>query len=169
MGNKTIYVSENDELLYEKAKEIAGEALSSVIARALREFVSRHQEKEKGMKEISLKVGKEKAEREMRFVGTKLGEWTGFSDDKEWWLKGTIYKTQKGNFAIYLITVCKASLLTNPGHWKMSGDYLVNSKSSDLIVGKNSKELEDKLPKELLVSLENYLKKDEQPIEYLDI
>ena len=35
MGNKTIYVSEKDEVLFNRAKEIAGEALSSVIARAL--------------------------------------------------------------------------------------------------------------------------------------
>ena len=51
MPNKTIYVSEQDVSLFEEAKDIAGGALSSVIARALREYVSKHQKKTQGMKQ----------------------------------------------------------------------------------------------------------------------
>ena len=50
MPNKTIYVSEKDATLFEEAKEIAGEALSSVIVRAISEFVSRSREMKKGNK-----------------------------------------------------------------------------------------------------------------------
>ncbi|HEY4876569.1 MAG TPA: hypothetical protein VIH86_13410, partial [Puia sp.] len=63
MGNRTIYVSEKDESLFERAKEIAGEALSSVIARALREYVTRNEEKGKGMKEITVKIGQHDSQR----------------------------------------------------------------------------------------------------------
>ncbi|HTS44537.1 MAG TPA: EXLDI protein, partial [Puia sp.] len=112
MPNKTIYVSEKDELLFDQAKELAGEALSSVIVRALREFVSRHLNKKKGVKEVTLKVGVDGAQREQRFIGSLIGEWNGFSDDKEWYMKGSIYRTQKDNWAVFLETVSKASLFT---------------------------------------------------------
>src|SRR5271155_2711155 len=124
MGNKTIYVSEKDESLFEHAKEIAGEALSSVIARALREYVSRHDEKEKGMKEISVKVGMDNSQREQRFIGQEVGKWSGFSDDKVWLMDAKIYRTQKGKWAILLHHSTKATLLTNPKAWKKNGDYL---------------------------------------------
>ena len=124
MGNKTIYVSEKDESLFEHAKEIAGEALSSVIARALREYVSRHEEKVHGMKEISVKVGKHNSEREQRFIGKEIGKWSGFSDDKVWLMEAKIYQTQKGNWAILLRETTKATLLTNPKEWSKNVDYL---------------------------------------------
>jgi EXLDI family protein len=169
MPNKTIYVSEKDENLFEQAKEIAGEALSSVISRALREFIARNTEKEKGMKEIAVKVGKENAQLEKRFIGYPLGKWSGFSDDEVWWLEAQIYKTQKGNVAILLQTVAKATLLTNPTLWKASGDYLINVKKSEFFVAKKAQELKDKLPKDLLEIIENASQRDENPIEYLDI
>lgn len=169
MPNKTIYVSEKDASLFEQAKEIAGEALSSVIVRALSEYVSRHQDKQKGMKEVSVKVGVDGAEREQRFVGSLVGKWSGFSDDKVWFLKSIIYRTQKENWAVLLETVCKASLLTNKKEWKESGDYLINPKRSEIIIGKSSKELQSKLPKELYISLTEYTKQYESPVEYLDI
>jgi EXLDI family protein len=169
MPNKTIYVSEKDASLFEQAKEIAGEALSSVIVRALREFVTRKQDRNKGMKEITLKVGIDGVEREQRFIGSLIGEWKGLSDNKEWFLNASIYKTQKENWAVFLETVCKASLLTNRKEWKESGDYLINPKKSELIIGKSPEELQNKLPKELFVTLTEHAKHYESPIEYLDI
>jgi EXLDI family protein len=169
MPNKTIYVSEKDVTLFEKAKEIAGEALSSVIVRALNEYVARHQHKEKGMKEVSVKVGIDGAQREQRFIGSRIGEWNGFSDDKVWFMKAAIYKTQKENWAIFLETICKASLLTNKQEWKAGGDYLINPRKSELIIGKSPEELKKKLPKELYVSYMEHTKHEENPVEYLDI
>lgn len=169
MPNKTIYVSENDESLFEEAKHIAGEALSSVIVRALKEYISRHEDKQKGMKEISVRVGSHDAEREQRFVGSYVGEWSGFSDDKDWFLKATMYRTQKNNWAVLIETVCKASLLTNKKEWKESGDYLINPRKSELVVGESAEELKNALPKELYTSLSEHAKHFEQPVEYLDI
>jgi len=169
MPNKTIYVSEKDETLFEEAKAIAGEALSSVISRALREFIARHTHKEKGMKEISVKIGKENAERENRFIGYQLGKWSGFSDDEVWLIEAHIYKTQKGNLAVHLQTIGKATLLTNPRLWKSSGDYLISVKKSELFVAKTAKELKDKIPQRLFEIVENVALREENPVEYLDI
>ena len=169
MPNKTIYVSDQDVTLFEEAKNIAGEALSSVISRALKEYVARHQEKAKGMKEIALKVGSSGAEREQRFVGAQVGDWSGFSDDKQWWLSAAIYRTQKNNWAIYFVHVCKASLLTNKKQWKESGDYLINSKSSELLVATTPEGLKNKLPIELFKKLKELAEREETPVEYLDI
>jgi len=169
MPNKTIYVSEKDASLFEQAKEIAGEALSSVIVRALSEYVARYQNREKGMKDVSVKVGVGGAEHEQRFVGSRIGDWSGFSDNKEWYQKAAIYRTQKQNWAVFLETVCKASLLTNKKAWKESGDYLINPHKSELIVGKSPEELKAKLPKELFLSFVEHAKHEESPVEYLDI
>jgi EXLDI family protein len=169
MPNKTIYVSDSNASLFEEAKNIAGEALSSVITRALREYVGRHQKKAQGMKEVSILVGKHDAERENRFVGAVLNEWQGFSDDKEWWMTATIYRTQKGNWAVHLATICKGTLLTDKKAWKESGDYLINPRQSELLIGSTTKDFKDKLPQELYSTLTNIMEKDEKPVEYLDI
>ena len=168
MGNKTIYVSEKDEILFNRAKEIAGEALSSVIARALSEYVSRHEEKAKGMKEITVKVGKHNSQREQRFVGEEVGKWSGFSDDKVWLMDAKIYQTKKGNWAILLRHSTKATLLTNPNEWRIN-EYLEDATKVELIVGENLNQLKEKLPVSLYSTLEDISKKYEIPVEYLDI
>jgi len=169
MPNKTIYVSEKDESLFEEAKNIAGEALSSVIVRALTEFIARNKNKQKGMKEIALKIGIKGAESEKRFIGSQVGEWTGFSNDKEWYLKASIYSTQKENWVVYLETVCKASLLTNKKAWKENGDYLLDPKESQIFICKTPEELEKKIPSDLYKKLQSLSKMYENPVEYLDI
>lgn len=169
MPNKTIYVSDSDISLFNEAKEIAGEALSSVISRALREYVSRNAKKNQGMKEISVKVGKGSAEQEKRFLGSEMGNWQGFSDDHEWWMEGKIYSTQKGNWAVYTKVICKASLLLDRKNWKQSGDYLINPRRDELFVGKKLNDFKGKIPSELYDTLSSLINKEEAPIEYLDI
>ena len=168
MSNRTIYVSEKDESLFERAKEIAGVALSSVIARALREYVARNEEKTKGMKEITVKVGQHDSQREQRFVGQEIGKWSGLSDDKVWWMDAKIYKTQKGNWAILLHHSVKATLLLSPGDWK-AGEYLEHSSKTELIVGESLESIEKKLPKVLYSTIQDISKRYESPVEYLDI
>lgn len=169
MPNKTIYVSDNDAPLFEEAKEIAGVALSSVITQALKEFISRQKKKAKGMQEVKVHVGSAKTEREQRFIGMIAGDWNGFSDDKVWWLSAKMYRTQKGNWAVHLVTECKASLLTNKRAWKQNGDYLIDPRHAELIVDKNIESLKPKLPRDLFAVLKELAEKDEKPIEYLDI
>ena len=169
MPNKTIYVSDNDVALFEGAKTIAGEALSSVIARALREYVSRYEKKEKNMKEISVNVGSHNSLREQRFIGVEIGKWSGLSDDKTWLMNAEIYQTQKGNWAVLLQYSSKATLLTNPRKWEKNAEYLENAAKTELIVGKNLDQLKKELPTSLYSTVESISKKYEVPIEYLDI
>lgn len=169
MPNKTIYVSDSDIALFDEAKQIAGEALSSVISRALKEYIARNTKKQQGMREVSIKVGKPGAEREIRFVGVKVGDWNGFSDDKVWLLSATIYQTQKGKWAIYLATNSKASVLTDRRSWKESGDYLIDPRQSELLIGESESEFKNKVPKELYSLLVSLTQKEELPVEYLDI
>ncbi len=169
MANKTIYVSDKDENVYKEAKEIAGEALSSVISKALREFVDRSKALKGEMREISVGVGSKDAIREQRFIGNQVGKWRGFSRDKEYWQQAKIYETQKGSVAIHLTTVCKANLITNPKDWKKKGEYLQDVSSAELLVAKKPKDLKDKISDDLLKKAEDALKKEEKKIEYLDI
>lgn len=169
MPNKTIYVSDQDAPIFEEARSIAGETLSSIIARALREFLARHQQKESGFKEIAVHTGSRGSEQEQRFYGSKIGDWKGFSDNKEWWLKARIYSTQKGNWAILLTQVCKASLLTDAERWQESGDYLLDSRRSDLLVAAKPEELQEKIPADLLRLLQELASRREQPTIFLDI
>ena len=169
MPNKTIYISENDSTLFEEAKSLAGESLSSVIARTLREYVSKHQKRAQEMKEISVKVGSHNSEREQRFVGKELGKWTGLSDDKVWLMDAKIYQTQKGNWAVWLRHSSKATLLTNPYEWEKNAEYLEDAAKAELIVGESLNQLKEKLPLSLYSTIEDISKKYEIPIEYLDI
>lgn len=169
MANKTIYVSQKDEKLFEEAQTLAGEALSSVIATALREFVARSKSQLDGMKEISIEVGSKGSEREQRFIGSQIGKWQGLSDDKLLLQKADIYITNKRNLAILLTTLSKASLLTNPQEWKESGAYLENIYSSELLVAEKAEQFIGKIPEKLLRVVEDSFSKEEKTVEYLDI
>lgn len=168
MGNKTIYVKGSDENVYKEAQRIAGEALSSVISRSLREFVDRSKAIKGEMREISVNVGTKDAIREQVFIGNQIGKWKGFSYDKEYWQTAKIYETQKGNVAVLLTTVCKAEVITNPRDFKKNVESLKNSRA-ELITAKKPKELKDKIASELLQKVEDLLKKEENKVEYLDI
>lgn len=169
MGNKTIYVKHGDENVYKEAQKIAGEALSSVVSRALREFVDRSKALKGEMREISVNVGSTDSIREQRFIGNQIGKWKGFSKDKEQWQTAKIYETQKGNLVILLTTVCKAEVITNPKDWKKNTKALKDVQYSELLNAKKPKELKSKIPAELLQKAEDALKKEEKKVEYLDI
>ena len=169
MANRTIYVSQKDEKLFEEAQSLAGEALSSVISTALSEYVARSKSRLEGMKEISIKVGTKGSEREQRFVGSQIGKWSGLNDDKSLVQSAKIYITNKRNLAVLLTNVSKASLLMNPNEWKKSGAYLENIYSSDLLVAEKVEEFEGKIPAELLKIVIDSSIKEEQSVEYLDI
>ncbi|NMB53461.1 MAG: EXLDI protein [Leptolinea sp.] len=169
MPNKTIYVSQEDEPLFEEARQIAGESLSAVIVRALREFVFRQNEKEKSMKEITVQVGPKDASREQRFIGTYIGKWQGFDEDKTWMIEAQVYLTHKKNWAVWIKQLSKASLLTNPKEWIKSGAFIVDPTRSDLYIAETPAGFEDKLPRELVAAIYEMEKKAVTPSEFLDI
>ena len=72
--NKTIYVSDGDLLMFQRAQELAGGNLSGAIAAALRRYVDIEEGRRDGFDEIVVRVGQGPG-RKVRFVGTLLGEW----------------------------------------------------------------------------------------------
>ena len=169
MPTKTIYISEQDAPIFEEARTVAGETLSSIIVRALREFLARQRQKDSGLKEITIRTGSHGSEQEQRFYGTKVGDWRGFSDDQEWWMQAQVYRTQKDNWAILLTKICKASLLTDKKRWRESGDYLLESRRSDLLVAAKPEKLQGKVPADLLHTVNDLVARTEQPVTFLDI
>jgi EXLDI family protein len=99
MPNKTIYVSDDDLPLYQKAQELAGGSLSAAIAAALRRYVAVEEGRREGYEEVTVRVGPG-AGRNLRFSGVLLAEWghsTG-SRVEEY----RVYRTRTGKFAVYL-------------------------------------------------------------------
>jgi EXLDI family protein len=75
MPNKTIYVSEDDLPLFERAQEVSGANLSSAIVRALRRFIEVEEARQRGFDEITVIVNSEGAHRRKRFIGQRLFRW----------------------------------------------------------------------------------------------
>ena len=169
MPNKTIYVSRKDAPVFEEARTLAGEALSSVIARALREYVARHRDREKGMQEVSARIGPRGSEREKRFVAVLAGKWQGLSDDREWRLEAAIYRTRKGNWAVLLDYKGKMSVVTHPKDWISNGDYLVDPRYTELVVAAAPEEFGDDVPHALKEHIRTLAAASAGPVDYLAI
>ncbi len=75
MPNKTIYVSNGDLPLYQRAQELAGDNLSAAISAALRRYVDIEDAKAEGYDEVKVRVGTGKGRR-VRFTALFLGEWS---------------------------------------------------------------------------------------------
>ena len=80
MPNKTIYVSDDDLPLYQRAQELAGGTLSAVIATALRRFVELEEGRKQGYDEVVVRVGPGLG-RKQRFSGVLLAEWGRSTND----------------------------------------------------------------------------------------
>ena len=72
--NRTIYVSEDDQGLYQQAQELAGGNLSAAISTALKRYVEAEDARVAGFDEVVVKVGLGSG-RKVRFSGVLLGEW----------------------------------------------------------------------------------------------
>jgi EXLDI family protein len=97
--NKTIYVSQGDLPLYQRAQELAGDNLSAAISAALRRYVDVEEGKREGFDEVTVRVGTGKG-RKVRFTGVRLGEWansnnSGFEQYRVW-------RGRKGKFVLHV-------------------------------------------------------------------
>jgi EXLDI family protein len=72
--NKTIYVSDGDLKLYQRAQALAGGNLSAAIANALRRYVDVQQGLREGFDDVVVRVGLGSG-RKVRFTGVLVGEW----------------------------------------------------------------------------------------------
>lgn len=105
MPNKTIYVSDDDLQLFERAQELAGANLSAAIVRALRRYIEIEEARQGGMDEITVIVNTEGAHRRKRFMGIRLVRWLQPTADG----KGTevlnMYRTAGKRYALHTRTI----------------------------------------------------------------
>ena len=99
MPNKTIYVSDGDLPLYQRAQELAGDNLSAAITAALRRYVDVEEGRREGFDEIIVRVGPGKG-RKVRFTGVLLGEWLHTSSSRVETFR--VYRGRKGKFVLHI-------------------------------------------------------------------
>lgn len=100
MPNKTIYVSDDDLPLFQRAQDLAGGKLSTAISVALRRYVEVEEGRKDGYDEIIVQVGAG-ARSKKRFVGVQLGEWgrTSTGGRVEMF---RIYRSRTGKFVLHV-------------------------------------------------------------------
>jgi EXLDI family protein len=110
MPTKTIYVSDSDLPVFDKAQQMAGGNLSSAIAQALRQFVEDEEMEEQGFDEVSVEVGKvnrfqkrfiTEARVEKRFMGKMVISWRTSDRQDPRFEAYEVYRTPKGRYAVY--------------------------------------------------------------------
>jgi EXLDI family protein len=97
--NRTIYVSEDDQPLFKRAQELAGDNLSAAISNALKRFVEVEDARLAGFDEITVQVGPG-AGRKVRFSGILLGEWMDSRNDRIEHVR--VWRGKAGKFAVHI-------------------------------------------------------------------
>jgi EXLDI family protein len=97
--NKTIYVSDGDLALYQRAQELAGDNLSAAIAAALRRYVDVEDGRREGFDEVVVRVGPGRG-RKVRFTGVFLGEWVNTSYSRVETFR--VYRGRTGKFVVHV-------------------------------------------------------------------
>ena len=98
--NRTIYVSEDDQPLYQRAQELAGGNLSSAISNALKRYVQAEDARTAGFDEVIVKVGLG-AGRKVRFSGILVGEW--YNTWGENFEHYRVFRGPAGKFALHIL------------------------------------------------------------------
>jgi EXLDI family protein len=98
MPNKTIYVSDDDLPLLQRAQELTGSTLSATLITALRRLVQVEEAKRDGFDEITVKTGVGETAIK-RFLGVALGEWNSSGNEGE--ETYSLFRTAKGRFAVH--------------------------------------------------------------------
>ncbi len=99
MPNKTIYVSDDDLPLYQRAQELVGGNLSAAIVSALRRYIEVEEGRREGYDEITVKVGPGVG-RKQRFSGVLLGEWGHYDGHRSEVFR--VYRTRTGKFVVHV-------------------------------------------------------------------
>jgi EXLDI family protein len=167
MPNKTIYVSNEDQNLYDRAQALAGDNLSSVIVRALKEFISRTESQKKGLKEIVVQVGTKGFQQEKRFNGREVIKWQGAGDNEDWYT-ARVFKTAKQQWAVELTKQPNFEIFRRRDFWR-TADYFDYTPDTQLLIFKSPDEADGKIPNALVKLLKQAHNRDEAPVEYLDI
>ncbi|MEU6246200.1 EXLDI protein [Glycomyces sp. NPDC047010] len=154
MPNKTIYVSDSDLPIYNRAQELAGGNLSKAISTALRRYVDAEEGRQEGYEEITVRVGPGtgRNRQRQRFTGVKLGEWVNSNNRTAEILR--VYRSKSGRFVLHTEKTPDYTHLTDETGWrKLLGlgeqTYAMNTGESTLVVVDTLQELKAKIPAEL--------------------
>ncbi|GGC15951.1 EXLDI protein [Cellulomonas carbonis] len=99
MPNKTIYVSDADLPVFQRAQELTGGNLSAAISKALRRLVEVEEGRLQGFDEIAVRVGVGRR-KVQRFQGVELVDWHRSTKDGD--ERYRVYRTRTGRFAVHL-------------------------------------------------------------------
>ncbi len=174
MPNKTIYVSDGDLTLYQRAQELAGGNLSSAIARALRRYVDIEEGRREGFDEIIVRVGVGRQVRKVRFSGVLLGEWANSSSSRHELFR--VYRSRKGKFVVHTDRTAEWSMVDADGKpaglrgalglkWNVS--YGSKPAESTIEVVDSLDALREKVPPQLFDMVAS--SSSQPPVEDLDI
>ncbi|GAB1692603.1 EXLDI protein [Krasilnikovia sp. M28-CT-15] len=97
MPNKTIYVSDGDLPLFQRAQEIAGGKLSTAITEALRRYVEVEEGRHQGFEEVIVRVGPGLG-RKQRFCAMLLAEMEQTGERDETY---RVYRTRTEKFVVH--------------------------------------------------------------------
>jgi EXLDI family protein len=171
--NKTIYVSDGDLPVYQRAQELAGGNLSAAISNALRRYVEVEEGRREGFDEIILRVGVGSGGRKVRFTGVLIGEWV----DTSWSTAESyrVYRSRTGKFVLHTERSASFSALDaqgRPAGWRGHlglGTYSYSSTpgGSTIDVVEHLDELRDRIPAAFFDTLQ--VDAERPPLEDLDI
>lgn len=153
--NKTIYVSDGDIPVYQRAQDLAGGNLSAAIASALRRFVDVEEAKGEGFSEIIVRVGLEKG-RKVRFVGALVGELLDSSSGRPQHYR--VYRGRTGKYVLhiereaqYTVVDAEGKPVTGWRSWVGVGDLKYGSapRESTIEVVATLDQIRERVPAEL--------------------
>ena len=153
--NKTIYVSDGDLPIYQRAQELAGDNLSAAISAALRRYVDIEEGRREGFDEIIVRVGPGKG-RKVRFVGVLLGEWLNTTSSRVETFR--VYRGRTGKFVVHVERSPDFSMVNaegKPAGWRAylgldwNASYGTTPGESTLEVAESLDELRARIPPQL--------------------
>ena len=149
--NKTIYVSEGDLTLFQRAQELAGGNLSAAIAGALKRYVDVQEGLREGFEDVVVRVGVGSG-RKVRFTGVLVGEWVDTGSKRVDHYR--IWRGRKGKYVVHIerqaewwTADAEGKAVTGWRGWMGVGDVRYGSvpKESTLEVVATLDELRDKI------------------------
>jgi EXLDI family protein len=170
--NKTIYVSDGDLKLFQRAQELAGGNLSAAISNALKRYVDVEEALHEGFDEITVRVGVGSG-RKVRFTGVLVGEWVDTNPSRV--ASYHVYRGRKGKYVLHTERSPEWWAVDSEGKpagwrgWIGVGNlrYGSSPRESTLEVIETLDELREKIPPELFEMVE---RSSRQPtVEDLDI
>ena len=170
--NKTIYVSDGDLHIYQRAQELAGDNRSAAIAAALRRYVDVEEGRREGFDEIIVRVGP-KPGRKVRFSGVLLGEWVNSSYSRVEEFR--VYRGRTGKYVLHVERSPDYTMVNEegkPAGWRGylgigSVSYGTSPGESTLEIVESLEELRTRIPPQLFDMVAGSAK--QPPVEDLDI